>query len=434
MSVESSSFVGIKQRLVILGSTGSIGCAALEIVRRYPEHFKIVALVAGSNHELFAAQIDEFKPLFYYIESQQARLALATMLKASSTDSIELESEQQLLSLLRSQDYDSALAAIVGSAGLKSCAAALSAGKRVLLANKESLVCAGGLFSQLARASGASIVPVDSEHSAIFQLLYPDLARIGTKLNTAQSTEQATKDTNNCVSGLAENSANRRDLRKIILTASGGPFLRTAMQHWPFITVQEALKHPKWSMGKKISIDSATMVNKALELIEAHWLFEIDAEQIEILIHPQSIVHSLVEFIDGSQQAQLSVPDMKGAIAYALGYPNLRYPNVMDRLDLAALGSLQFESLDSERFRAPELARAALKAGSSSCVVFNLANELAVAQFLAGRIGFDRIVPFIEDSLAREVHLELSSLEELFVYQSELEERLTKAISPKLTV
>lgn len=422
MSAKSSSFVGIEQRLIILGSTGSIGTAALEIVRRYPEHFKIVALVAGNNHELLAAQIAEFKPLFYYIESQQARLALETKLKASSTTkhSTVLESEQQLLSLLRSQEYDSALAAIVGSAGLKSCAAALSAGKRVLLANKESLVCAGGLFSQLARASGASIVPVDSEHSAIFQLLYPDITIVGTN--------QIATDFNCCTIGLAAGSANRRDLKKIILTASGGPFLRTATQHWPSITVEEALKHPKWSMGKKISIDSASMVNKALELIEAHWLFEIDAEHIEIVIHPQSIVHSLVEYIDGSQQAQLSVPDMKGAIAYALGHPKLRYPNVMERLDLAALGSLHFEPLDSTRFRAPELARFALKAGSSSCVVFNLANELAVEQFLAGRIGFDKIVPFIEDSLAREVPLELSSLEELFVYQSELEKRLTQSI------
>ncbi len=367
-------------RLAIFGSTGSIGASALDIVRQFPQHFKVVALVAGSNSAKLNEQIQEFKPRLAALATPEA----ASRLDTSGIACEVYSGEAAAAEIAAHPDVDTVLAAIVGSAGLRSTLRAIEAGKTVALANKESLVAAGALVAKAQAISRAQLLPVDSEHSAIFQSLH---------------------------------GQRRCDVAELILTASGGPFLHTPKEDLCSITPAQAVKHPRWSMGAKISIDSATLVNKALELIEAHWLFAVPQSAIRVQVHPQSIVHSLVAYTDGTQMAQLSVPDMKGAIAYALRFPHGRLPEVMRPLCLSQVGKLEFFEVDNERFPAISLARQALDAGGAMPALFNIANEEAVAAFCQGQLRFDRIVPLIESVLSRLGQQSYTNLDELLAIQ-----------------
>jgi len=340
------------QRIVILGATGSVGRQTLDIVREHPERFTVVGLSAGSNVDLFARQLAEFQPQHFAIADVPAGEALLAERPALRPHCVGLGAEA--IAALAAAPADIVVNALLGYAGLRPTLAALQTGTDVALSNKESLVVAGELVRQAANASGARILPVDSEHSAIHQCL-----RAGA----------------------------RHEVRRLVLTASGGPFrtrTRAAMQH---ITPAEALRHPTWSMGAKITIDSATLMNKGLEVLEAHWLFDVDFDRIDILVHPESIVHSLVEFEDGSVLAQLGAADMRLPIWYALHAPE-RPPAAFARLDLAAVGALRFEALDRERFPAVDLAVRAGRRGGVFPGILNAANEVAVAAFLEARLRF----------------------------------------------
>ena len=366
----------MKQRLALLGATGSIGRSCLEVVRHHPERFELVALGAlGSRPEELLAAAREFGPRELAVVDPRAAEALRGALPAGTRLSV---GEEALIALAVHPEVDRVIGAIVGAAGLRPVHAALSAGRDVALANKESLVVAGRLLSAVAAASGATLLPIDSEHVALHQAL----------------------------------RAGRPDeVERLVLTASGGPFLRRDPATFDTIRREEALKHPTWSMGAKITIDSATLVNKGLELIEAHWLFDVPAERIEVVVHPQSIVHSLVEWRDGSWIAQLGPNDMIFPIQYALAYPE-RWANRFPRLEPAALGSLEFLPLDRATFPAVDLARAALAAGDSAPAVFNAANEVAVHAFLDGRIRFPQIVATIERVLATHRPAAVDTLDE----------------------
>jgi 1-deoxy-D-xylulose-5-phosphate reductoisomerase len=353
---------GAPLRICVLGSTGSIGTSALEVLRKNPDRFEVVGLAAGANASRLSEQIDEFEPSIAVLATGDA-----TSIESSGSTEV-LFGEAAVVELAAHPDVDVVLAAISGSAGLASTVSALKAGKRVALANKESIVCAGVFIGDLLAAYGGSIVPVDSEHSALFQAMQGD---------------------------------RYEDIAKLILTASGGPFLYTPKSKFDELTPELALKHPRWEMGAKITIDSATLMNKALELIEAHWLFAFEPEKIEVVVHPQSIVHSVVAFYDGSQIAQLSHPDMKGPIAYALQYPERRLVDVMEQLSLAEAGSLDFLALDSEKFESIQLARDCLAAGGNASLVFNVANEVAVDIFLSKQMPFSGIYTFVREALDR---------------------------------
>jgi len=348
-----------RRRVSVLGSTGSVGCSTLDLIERHPERFSVVALAAGTNATLLAEQAKRTRAGFVAIADKQAWPALKAALSGSG---IEAAAGPEAVDEAARRDTDWTMAAIVGAAGLAPTLTALRQGRVVALANKEALVCAGDLFVAVARAAGATILPVDSEHNAIFQVFAAD--------------RPAT-------------------IEKIILTASGGPFRTLSREAMATKSVEAALAHPNWSMGPKISIDSATMMNKGLELIEAHHLFGLPEDRIDILVHPQSVVHSLVAYVDGSVLAQLGSPDMRTPIAYALAWPD-RMPTPTPRLDLAALVQLSFEAPDPVRFPALRLAREALRAGGSAPVVLNAANETAVAAFVARRIGFTEIAAVVE--------------------------------------
>jgi len=374
-------------KIVVAGSTGSIGCSALELVRNNRGHFEVIALVAGKNFGLLAHQIKEFRPRHVGMTSREGVESVKQILPSSfRQDTNFVAGDEECAALTTLPDADVILAAIVGVAGLRSVLAALSAGKRVALANKESLVAAGALVQKILERSGGHIIPVDSEHSALFQALL---------------------------------GHNRSDVASLILTASGGPFLNTPEEKFSKIQPEEAVKHPKWNMGSKISVDSATLVNKALELIEASWLFGVPEERIQVVIHPQSIVHSLVEYIDGTQIAQLSVPDMKGAIAFALSWPGHRVSSCMQRLSLHEVGSLSFEILNTTKFPAVGLAREALRQGGGVPAVFNMANEVAVAAFLGHRAQFSEIIPTIEAAMKEFSVAQYNSFEDLLLLQNE---------------
>ena len=350
---------GRPRRVSVLGSTGSVGRSTLDLVERHPERFVVAALAAGSNARLLAEQARRTGAGFVAIADENAWPALKDALSGSG---IEAAAGPAAVDEAARRDTDWTMAAIVGAAGLAPTLTALRQGRVVALANKEALVCAGDLFVAEARAAGATILPVDSEHNAIFQVFEADRPAA---------------------------------IEKIILTASGGPFRTLSREAMRVKSVEDALAHPNWSMGPKISIDSATMMNKGLELIEAHHLFGLPEDRIDILVHPQSVVHSLVAYVDGSVLAQLGSPDMRTPIAYALAWPD-RMPSPTPRLDLAALAQLSFEAPDPVRFPALRLARAALRAGGSAPVVLNAANEAAVAAFVARRIGFTEIAEVVE--------------------------------------
>ena len=366
----------MKRRLALLGSTGSIGTSALEVVRHHPERLELVSLAAfGSNLEALEAQVGEFAPRLVAVYDEKKASALVARIGENTAVTVGSEG---LIAAATHPDVDLLLAAVVGAAGLPAVYAALDAGKDVALANKESLVVAGGLLTDLARRRGAQILPVDSEHVALHQSL-----RCGSA----------------------------SEVHRLMLTASGGPFRTREPSTWNDIVPEEALAHPTWQMGAKISIDSATLMNKGLELIEASHLFDIPADRIDVVIHPQSIVHSLVEFCDGSWIAQLGVNEMIFPIQYALAYPD-RWQNEFRRLEPEQLGRLEFEPLDEERFPAVALAREALSLGDSGPAVLNAANEVAVYAFLEGRIPFVQIVPLVAQVLRSHRPAALSSLED----------------------
>ena len=346
-----------RQKLTLLGSTGSIGRSTLEVVSHGAERFSVVALTARSNLDTALVQAQQFRPRW---------LVAADADEAAQFNWSDLPKETELLhgqdgieKVASSPETDTVVAAIVGSAGLRGTLAAVEAGKRVALANKETMVIAGSLVNQMAAASGATLLPVDSEHSAIFQALA---------------------------------AGRRQDVRRIILTASGGPFRTFTSREMENVTVAQALDHPTWDMGPKITIDSATMMNKALEIIEAHWLFGLEPDQIDVVIHPQSIVHSMVEYVDGSLVAQLSPPDMRLPIQYALSYPE-RWDGPAPRMDLTQPTQLDFEPPDFERFPAIPRGLEVARAGGTAGVVVNAADEAAVDMFLAGHLQFTEIVP-----------------------------------------
>ena len=374
------------KRLAILGSTGSIGANTLAVVDRHPDRFAVVALSADRQVDRLFDQCLRYRPRYAAMADAAAAGQLQKKVRASGLDCEVLSGADGLEQIAAAPEVDAVMAAIVGSAGLRSTLAAAHAGKQLLLANKEALVMAGGLLMDAVAASGAMLLPIDSEHNAIFQALPRDF----------------------------DGSLPRAGVRKLWLTASGGPFLRTQRKLLDDVTPDQACAHPKWNMGRKISVDSATLMNKGLEVIEASFLFKANPAQIEVVIHPQSIVHSLVEYVDGSVLAQLGNPDMRTPIAHALAYPERIDPGVQS-LDLCAIGNLQFERPDLDRFPCLRLAYQALEAGGNAPIVLNAANEIAVANFLAGALAFSRIAGFVEEVLARITPSRVRTLEDVLV-------------------
>jgi 1-deoxy-D-xylulose-5-phosphate reductoisomerase len=366
----------VRQRLALLGATGSIGASCLEVLRHHPERFELVAVGAlGRRPAELAAIVREFRPRWVAVVDPAAARSLARELPAGTE---LLSGPDALRQAVAQTEVQRVVAAIVGAAGLPPVHEALALGKSVALANKESLVVAGRLLTGIAATTGAAILPIDSEHVALHQAL-----RCGRPA----------------------------EVRRLVLTASGGPFLRRDPATFAAIRKEEALRHPTWSMGAKITIDSATLVNKGLELIEAHWLFGVPGSAIDVVVHPQSLVHSLVEWVDGSWIAQLSVNDMIFPIQYALSWPE-RWANEFPRLRLAELGALEFLKLDEVRFPAVSLARSALAAGDSAPAVFSAANEVAVRAFLEERIAFPVIVDTVAAVLDRHQACAVADLEE----------------------
>lgn len=355
------------QHLTILGSTGSIGASTLDVVSRNPGRFAVQALTARSQDGVLFEQCCRFSPAYAVLLDQAAARRLKERLQSTGSTTEVLCGTEALERVAALPEVTTVVAAIVGIAGLRPTLAAARSGKKILLANKESLVTAGALFMAAVRESGAELLPIDSEHNAIFQALP------GTRGGT--------------LSG--------HGVRRILLTASGGPFRNLPAAQFARITPEEAVAHPNWVMGRKISVDSATMMNKGLEVIEAHWLFAAPPEMIEVVIHPQSVIHSLVEYCDGSVIAQLGNPDMRTPIAHALGHPE-RIASGADFLDLARVGNLSFESPDPARFPCLRIAYDAMRAGGAAVIALNAANEIAVAEFLDRRIGFVDIPELIE--------------------------------------
>ena len=353
-----------RRKLSILGATGSVGSSTLDLVERHPERFEVVALTAAKNVAALADAARRTSANLAVIDDPTLLSELEERLEGSGC---RAATGREALNEAAAGDADLVMAAIVGCAGLEPVMAAIEAGRTVALANKESLVTAGALMTEAAQRSGATILPVDSEHNAIAQCL---------------------ADNRSC------------DVARLVLTASGGPFRTKSRDEMAEMGPEQAVAHPNWSMGAKISVDSATMMNKGLELIEAHYLFGLPSGRIDILVHPQSVIHSMVEYVDGSVLAQLGSPDMRIPIAYALAYPE-RIETPAERLDLARIGSLTFEAPDLDRFPALRIAREALEAGGSAPIVLNAANEEAVAAFLDRRIGFLDICQTVEEAVAR---------------------------------
>ncbi|MFN9727834.1 1-deoxy-D-xylulose-5-phosphate reductoisomerase [Acidovorax sp.] len=349
-----------KTRLTVLGSTGSIGASTLDVVSRHPGRFEVFALSAATQVDLLLAQCAQFRPRFAVMASAPHAALLAEKIKSNSLPTRVLQSPDALEIIASHDEVDAVMAAIVGAAGLAPCLAAARAGKRLLLANKEALVVGGALFMQAVRDGAATLLPIDSEHSAIFQCLPEDASTWAARVDS------------------------------ILLTASGGPFRQRDPATLSAITPEQACAHPNFSMGRKISVDSATMMNKALEVIEARWLFDLHPDQIKVVIHPQQIIHSMVQFKDASILAQLGTPDMRVPIACGLAWPE-RIESGATRLDFASLGALAFEQADAARFPGLHLSWQALKSAEGTTAVLNAANEVAVGAFLAGKLRFDHI-------------------------------------------
>jgi len=360
------------KRLAILGSTGSIGVNTLDIVRQFPERFRVVSLSAGLNTGLLRRQILQFRPKIVSVLNKELAEALKRDLSSESPEIVD--GIEGLIKVATHPEVDQVVSAIVGAVGLIPTLSAIKTGKTVALANKESLVMAGKIVMEEARRNGVQILPIDSEHSAIFQSL------LGHRKETIQ---------------------------RLILTASGGPFLNLPVSKLPDVTVKDALHHPNWEMGKKITIDSASLMNKGLEVIEAHWLFDMPVEKITVQIHPQSIIHSMVEYIDGSVIAQMGIADMRVPISYALSFPN-RLPLSLPRLDLPRKGGLTFQAPDLDRYLCLKLAYQSIKIGETMPAILNASNEVAVNAFLDGAIKFTEIPLLIqrvmEDHDVKPVH------------------------------
>jgi 1-deoxy-D-xylulose-5-phosphate reductoisomerase len=365
------------RRVTVLGSTGSVGCNTVDLLQRQPERYQIEALTAQSNVDRLAEQARSLKPRLAVIGDAALYGALKQALEGTG---VEAAAGKAAVVEAAHRPVDWVMAAIVGAAGLAATLAAVRQGAIVALANKESLVCAGSLMMAEVTAHGATLLPVDSEHNAIYQVF--DFER-------------------------------RESIDHIIITASGGPFREFDLDSMATVTPEQAIAHPNWKMGPKISVDSATLMNKGLEIIEAHHLFDLPSERIEVVIHPQSVIHSLVAYVDGSVLAQLAAPDMRTPIAYTLGWPD-RIEAPVARLDLAEIAKLTFEPPDRDRFPALELCREALKAGNGAPTILSAANEVAVQEFLAGRIGFLDIVRIVERTLERVPRCEITSLEDVY--------------------
>ncbi len=370
------------QRITILGATGSIGVSTLDVLARHPDKYQVYALSAHSRVEQLAAQCAQFQPQRAVVGTADAAARLAALLRERGLRTEVEYGEAALCAIASSEQTDTVMAAIVGAAGLAPALAAARAGKKILLANKEALVMSGQLFMDAVHEHGATLLPIDSEHNAIFQSLPQSYAR------------------SPAAAGVA----------KIVLTASGGPFLKRAVETLEAVTPDEACKHPNWEMGRKISVDSATMMNKGLEVIEAHWLFGAPAALIEVVIHPQSVIHSMVSYVDGSVIAELGNPDMRTPIANALAFPE-RIASGVAQLDLTAVGTLQFEKPDFARFPCLALAFEALEAGGTAPALLNAANEVAVQAFLEQRIGFRDIDRVIARVMHENEHGAASSIE-----------------------
>jgi 1-deoxy-D-xylulose-5-phosphate reductoisomerase len=367
------------KKVLILGSTGSIGINALNVIRKFPDNFKISALTINKRIDLLRPQIEEFNPEIVVVQEEKCAKELRKSLKSkcevlSGNDSLQLAAANV--------DYDILIGAMVGFAGLAPTIEAIKRGKRIALANKETMVVAGELITELCKKYNAEIIPVDSEHSAIYQCL------------------------------VGENKSN---VNKLILTASGGPFLNTSKKTFSTVTVRQALNHPNWNMGNKITIDSASMMNKGLEVIEARWLFGISKDKIEIVIHPQSIIHSMVEFTDASIKAQLGLPDMKLPIQYALSFPE-RLPNDFPRANLTEIGNLTFLKPDFNKFECLKIAYEVLESGGIAPCILNAANEVAVEKFLKGEIKFSSIPGIINKALFKFENHKQPDIEMIFEY------------------
>ena len=390
--IKSPNNIGFTKRLTVLGSTGSIGKNTLDLIRQFPGDFEIVALTGNKNVKLLIKQAREFLPKLVVV----ADTALYKELKEGLADTdILVGSGHSSLKDAAELNSDIVMAGIVGIAGLAPTLAAIKGGGIVALANKECLVCAGQLFTDEVSNSGATLIPVDSEHNAIFQVF---------------DFEQ-----NNLVESLT-------------LTASGGPFLNTSLSDMASVTPNQAKTHPNWKMGAKISIDSATMMNKGLELIEAYYLFPVEENQINIIIHPQSVIHSLVNYKDGSVLAQLGTPDMRTPISYALAWPE-RMETSINKLDLAKIGNLTFQAPDYEKFPAINISRSCLKGGGALPIILNAANEIAVDAFLKKRIGFLDIIKVVEEALSKTHYGNLSAIEDIYSCDKESREKTSEILS-----
>ncbi len=367
------------EKIALLGSTGSIGTQALDIISRYPGEFRVEVLTGANNIDLLTSQARKFLPGSVIISNEKHYKQLKENL--ADTKVKVFAGEEAMEEVISKSDADVVLAAIVGYSGLRPTIAALKAGKKIALANKETLVVAGEIISKLVSASGNNIIPVDSEHSAIFQ----------------------------CLAG-----EEKRSVEKITLTASGGPFLNLSKEQLQKVTPEDALRHPNWSMGDKVTIDSASMMNKGMEVIEARWLFDLKPEQIKVIIHQQSIIHSFVHFTDGAVKAQLGIPDMRMPILYALSYPR-RFQSELPRLELKDHTAFTFAEPDLEKFRNLSLAYRALNEGGNMPCILNAANEIAVRAFLTGKIGFLQMSDVVEYTLENIVYIgapDLASLDE----------------------
>ena len=371
-----------RQKLVVLGATGSIGVNTLDVVSRHPDRYEVLALSAQNKVDRLAEQCVRFRPRYAVVGSDKAAASLEGLLRPSGTGTVVLAGIEALERIASLPEADTVMAAIVGAAGLRPSLAAARAGKKILLANKEALVMAGPVFMKEVQQNRSILLPIDSEHNAIYQSLPRDYS------------------SNLEISGV----------RRILLTASGGPFRQMSQESLEQVTPDQACAHPNWVMGRKISVDSATMMNKGLEVIEAHWLFNAPPERIEVVIHPQSVIHSMVEYADGSVIAQLGNPDMRTPIAYALGFPE-RIEAGVEPLDLCRIGTLNFERPDFQRFPCLRLAYEALSEGGNAPAVLNAANEVAVEAFLGGNLGFTRIPRVIAQTLADVPWKEVASME-----------------------
>ncbi|WP_323752043.1 1-deoxy-D-xylulose-5-phosphate reductoisomerase [Marinobacter sp.] len=387
-----------QRNVTVLGATGSIGLSTLDVIRRHPERFSVWALTAGTRAQELAALCREFKPAFAVMADANASLELVELL-ADMPETTVLSGEQGLCQVAAANQADTVMAAIVGAAGLAPTLAAVHAGKRVLLANKEALVMSGKLFMDAVTESGAELLPIDSEHNAIFQCMPADKVR------------------NPVAAGIT----------RILLTASGGPFRTFSAESLNSVTPAQACAHPNWSMGQKISVDSATLMNKGLELIEACWLFNTTPDHVEVHVHPESIIHSMVEYADGSVLAQMGSPDMRTPIANGMAWPE-RIAAGVAPLDLFAVGKFHFERPDLQRFPCLRLAADAFATGGTAPAVLNAANEVAVAAFLEGKLSFTDIPVIIERTLAATEVVEADSFETIFAKDAEARQQANEQI------